>query len=366
MTLILFSILLFLVSVFPLQAQEINMVLNAPRAGDILERHQVEAADFFHDECNQILDLRNAELRNKTRLSLKSLGRDDSLACVSRFGRNYLVLRNDTLYFAGSENNQMQVSYLNPIPVLAYTLKKGASADGVFQAKGTYCDKWCLSAMGKWQLSANDGDVIITPDGDSLRHVLRVTLARQILSRYHLLSDSLQFFEPLSDDSILWRLRQEVMPVSEEDRMWFVPGYRYPVLTAHRTIMLEESLVDAWYYAPESQSALAMDPENEALREAIARKAYSVDGNSFALQYTISGGANEGFLHVSYSLLRSAKVEFILADVRGMTYSRTVQGLQSAGSGYTADISLTGLPRGQYVLYLCCEGQRKAEKFSIL
>jgi hypothetical protein len=365
MTLILFSIILFLISACPLQAQGISIVMNAPRGGDVLVSHQVEATDFFHDDSSQMLDLRNAELRNKTRLSLKSLGRDDSLACVSRFGRNYLVLRNDTLYFSGSENNQMRVSYLNPIPVLAYTLKKDASADGVFQAKGTYCDKWCLSAMGKWQLSANDGDVVITPDGDSLRHVLRVTLARQILSRYHLLSDSLQFFEPLSDDSIHWCLRQEEMPVSEEDRMWFVPGYRYPVLTSHSTTLEESSVTDAWYYAPESQSALAMDPENEALRKAIAQGSYSADGSSFALQYTISGGANEGFLHVSYSLSRSAKVEFILTDVRGMTYSRAVQGVQSAGSGYTADISLTGLPRGQYVLYLCCDGQRKAEKFSI-
>lgn len=369
-------ILLTLSCAMPLLAQEASVSRNIPRGDDRLEtvRLMVNYSQTFFSDTT-ICDLRDTEEAGKSTFLFKDLQGSDSMALITPRGRRYLCLSQDTLYYSGLENNQLSVSFFNPIPLVIFPFNENTEHEGFFQGYGSYCDKLSLSAMGRWRMKTATDQTIITPEGDSLRHVLRVALRLYASLYYSQRSDSLAFKLSLPTDSIQHRLSTEPHPLDAEVIFWLSPGYRYPVLIA-RTLAFEgagaptmdgQAQAELWYCPPDLQTAfLPSDPENEAYRAAIANDTFATaDADDFAMQYTIKGGAREGSLHVDYSLPGQSTVEFILTDVRGMVY-HSIHQSHPAGEGYTADIPLAGLPRGQYVLYLCCNGKRVAEKFSIL
>ena len=81
------------------------------------------------------------------------------------------------------------------------------------------------------------------------------------------------------------------------------------------------------------------------------------------IHYTLVQNAEARTVTISYDLDASATVRCVLADSKGVVY-RTAEQTNAAGTGYSLALSYSGLPHGQYVVYISAGGLTQAVKFS--
>ncbi len=280
------------------------------------------------------------------------------LSCVEGDTRYYYDCRGDSLLLLGFENNQTRLSYILPVAYLRFPFQYGDSIGGRYEAFGTYCDREALHVGGRYKSVADGTGTLILPDGDTLKNVLRV---RTYCSGKDMIS--------LRGDSV--RRAGSSIQVIRETLRWYVPGYRYPILEVRNIRSLSSDgsrYTMAFYCPPEEQQYLPFDEANRKVREELR---YGDDGEKTTggmqqenITYRVTNDREARRLRVDYELQESASLEFILADSRGIVH-RTLSRNDAAGTGYTADISYGGLMRGQYVLYICVNGIRHAEKFNV-
>lgn len=333
--------------------------LNMLRDGDELKRFRLRHTALSQRGTNAVWDLSDKGVQPvKYRHRYAAVPDTSLLSCVERDTRYYYDCRGDSLLLLGFENNQTKLSYTRPISFLRFPFQYGDSIGGLYEARGTYCDRETLHGKGRYKSVADGTGVLILPDGDTLRNVLRVRTYCSGTDRLSLRADSMKH----SGKSIR---------VVRETLRWYAPGYRYPILEVRNIRSLSSDgsrYTSAFYCPPEEQEYLPLDEANRKVREELR---YGDDGEKTTggmqqenITYRVSNDREARRLRVDYELQESASLEFILADSRGIVH-RTLSRNDAAGTGYTADISCGGLMRGQYVLYICVNGIRHAEKFNV-
>lgn len=274
------------------------------------------------------------------------------------------------------------MAYDIPEQVQRFSMHYGDSIMGIYGGTGSYGDKLFVREYGNYVTRMDATGSIILPDGDTLRHVSRQTTDRWVYADIAL-ADSLQMvygdsIPVYTEDSIRYHIATDVPMQRVREERWYAAGYRYPILERVECRAASDGNIisrSVLYYPPSAQEAqLPYDEENEAIRNLIARGEYhdKTDSDANALDsseaepvihYTLIQNAEGRTVTIRYDLDASATVRCVLADSKGVVY-RTAEQTNAAGTGYSLALSYSGLPHGQYVIYISAGGLTQAVKFS--
>jgi hypothetical protein len=343
--------------------EQLRQSCNTLRGDDALEKRQVKMTGFSLQVKDGVWSLEKAKTSKKSFVT-RYLTETDTVMRLERGERTYYNQADGEIKIIGSENVQTLVSYELPEKWLRFPMCQGDSISGYFSGTGRYCDKLFLRRYGTYLTKADATGSLVLPEGDTLRHVLRIHTERLVGTELTPI-DTLRYRIPgLTVDSIVRRMAGDTTLVREDVYRWYAEGYRYPVLEATVVSIGKEILSEeAFYCPPAEQERLVLDEANKDVRiralEEVPGRDVTIKGNPF--QYKISY-RHDG-VTVSYRLDSPTKIEALLASNQGYVYQRQEKN-GDAGSG-TIDISTAGLPRGQYVVYLNVNGKSHAEKINV-
>lgn len=375
-------------------AQVLTSPANAPREGDLLHEVQVAPPDVGEAGRGRMWDFSDLhEMDGKLKVEyLLPSDTTDTLMAIARRTRRYTLLRGDTLLSPGTENNQWLIRYTMPETLLRYPFAYGDSLSAPFHGTSQYCERTYCRTFGHTTVKADASGTMVTPGGDTLRHVLRLHVVRRegadLLPVYtrpamEALLDSLP---PFTADSVHGRMQGDRLLRTTDTYHFFAGGYRYPVLTVTTEAYGDDSATEAFYLSPREQETLAYDPENERLRENVAGLSTgggsSVNGGTFLLA---RGGEGSGPLSpggsplTSYSLTSyggglSGQLTWYLSHETSFAASihtadgKTVwllpEAILSAGQ-HTSVVDLSRCTRGVFTLTLRADGQRETAKITV-
>lgn len=377
-----------------IQAQVLTSSANAPREGDLLHMVQVVPLDVGEAGRGRLWDFSDLrELDGKLRVEhLLPSDTTDTLMAIARRTRRYTLLRGDTLLSPGTENNQWLIRYTMPETLLRYPFAYGDSLSAPFHGTSQYCERTYARVYGHSTVKADASGTMVTPGGDTLRHVLRVHVLRtegtQCLPVYtepamRLLLDSLPAF---TADSVYARLQRGSDTRTTDTYHYFATGYRYPVLTVTTTDHGGTSFTEAFYLPPREQETLAWDPVNERLREGVDRLSTdggtNNDGGSYLLasggqgfdpsgsghsplsSYNLSSNGDGLSGHLTFDLSREASFAASIHTADGKTVWQLPEATLSAGQ-HTSGVDLSRCTRGVFTLTIWAGGQRETAKITV-
>lgn len=375
-------ILLLSMSYFILSAQPLTSSANAPRTGDVLRIWQTEYVNTGDGGEGKVWDLSGIEVVNphhRARVLAKRDSADaaaDTVMTIENRMRRYTLLRGDSLLSTGTESTLSLVRYEQPELSLRFPVGYGDSVRSVFYGTASWCEHTYSRAYGESRVKADAMGTLITPDGDTLRQVLRIHTRRIIGSQTFpvgtepdmksLLSKSSRF---TTDDARtnLSRDIAETNVTTEDIFQFFVTGYRYPVFETRRTAAPDGTVSEEAYYSPPSEQELLADEENEQIRNSLllagGRQGRGMGRNGgndtdtppsplSRCDVTVNGS----MVTVNYDLTEDASVTGLVSTVGGIVLRQNSQH-NDAGTGYQMRLDCGGLRAGQYVLYMNVNGQ---------
>ncbi len=356
-----------------LSAQTLTPAANAPRNGDVLKKQQTEYVNTSGGGEGRVWDMSGIEVvnpRHKARILAKRDSADtvaDTVMTMESRMRRYTLLRGDSLLTTGTENALSLVRYQQPELSLRFPVSYGDSTASVFYGTAAWCERAYNRIYGESRVKADATGTLITPDGDTLRHVLRIHTHRTTGARLlpvgtepdmRALIDSLP---PFTADSarICLAIDTARRMVTEEDIcQFYATGYRYPVFETRRTVDAQGGVTEEALYHPADEQALLADEENERLRHGILYANGGGKGNNGGGKDTPPSPlsrcdvtVNGSMVTVTYDLTEDASVTGIVSTVSGMLLRQHSQH-SAAGTGCQLQIDCTGLRRGQYVFYM--------------
>ena len=356
---------------------------NSYRRGDKVKRQQVTYMPLEENGQHAVWDLSGMEVMNNT--IMRFLGEEadcsQQVVCIVQSRRMPYTLCGDSLLIDGYEDYTTRMNYDLKEAWLQFPMYYGQSLSGFLSGRGFYCDKVFVRELGSYTTKADATGMFILPDGDTLRHVLRLTTERIVSTVMQPLDsvrsnhgDSIIIDSP---DSIAARLICDGQRLLYVIRRWYAAGYRYPILEDVSVCRAEDRAkvplqAMAYYYPPEAQEQLPTDDVNIRIREAIARGEYNSEneganrgaGNGFDSNddkknpfshYQIQQNEENKTITVSYGLTGTHTVSFMISNTSGIVY-RSMSQTNNAGNGYTATLSYSGVSRGQYVLSIGVDG----------
>ena len=377
-----------------IQAQVLTSPANAPREGDLLHEVQVAPPDVGEAGRGRMWDFSDLhEMDGKLKVEyLLPSDTTDTLMAIARRTRRYTLLRGDTLLSPGTENNQWLIQYTKPETLLRFPFTYGDSLSAPFHGTSQYCERTYAQVYGLSSVKADASGVMVTPGGDTLRHVLRIHVLRtegtQPLPVYtrpamEALLDSLPSF---TADSVYARLQRGNETRTTDACYFYAEGYRYPVLTVTATDHGGTSSTEAFYLSPREQETLAYDPVNERLREGVDRLSTdggtnndggscllasggqgfdpSGSGHSPLSSYNLSSNGDGLSGHLTFDLSREASFAASIHTADGKTVWMLPESTLSAGH-HTAEVDLSHCTRGVFTLTLRADGQKETAKITV-
>ena len=218
-----------------LQIPSITSGANLPRPGDKLEKLQVEPIPVRGCGDSLLWDLSRHKTGKKHMVRYLQAQNGQTIELENNSTKYYL-LDGDTLRLTRQSQPGMSVSYPLPEPIIGYPMDYGTSMDGYFYGEGSLGNVKYIRNAGHTTHSIDSRGILVTPDGDTLRNVLRghysrtgtTYIAGDFSRSFSATHDSTLF----SSDSICrWLATDSV--IHRIDRwQWYARGYRYPVAQA--------------------------------------------------------------------------------------------------------------------------------------
>ena len=381
---------------FPIKSftQVLTSPANAPREGDLRHMVQVVPPDVGETGRGRLWDFSDLrELDGKLRVEhLLPSDTTDTLMAIARRTRRYTLLRGDTLLSPGTENNQWLIRYTMPETLLRYPFAYGDSLSVPFHGTSQYCERTYARTYGHSSVKADAAGTMVTPEGDTLRHVLRVHVLRTE-GTLHLPVYTRPAMEALLDsqpsftaDSVYARLQRGGDARTTDTYHFYAEGYRYPVLTVTTEQYPVVSFTEAFYLSPREQETLAYDPVNERLRESVDRLSTdggtnndgdsrllasggqgfdpSGTGHSPLLSYDLSSNGDGQSGRLTFDLSREASFAASIHTADGKTVWQLPESTLSAGH-HTADVDLSHCTRGVFTLTMWVDGDKNTVKTAI-
>ena len=247
----------------------------------------------------------------------------------------------------------LNIDFGNSFEYLKFPFSLNDSLICQIEGKGIYCSKNKMELSGTCYTKAMTRGKLILPSNDSLNNALLIQ--RNIVANIN-----------VSKDSLMSEMQEEPMKFKATFFEWYAMGYRYPILKAIEASINKgerKVLKQSFAYAAnvESMNNLA-DEQNKEIRD----RTQEVNSNSNAKQGNISYKVTSDGKQVSvfYSLASDSQLRFLICNTAGMMF-KSVSLQQQAGSNYRQDFDCSGLPLGEYVLYLQVNDNSFAEKVNI-
>lgn len=321
------------------KGQMLTKEVNSFRVGDWVDKVRVEYHEQF-DGNRYVWTIDKLEDNARQSDSYKLL--KDTICCVRKGVRTYFSQDEHKIGILGYESNLFSVKYKNPEVYVRFPMSKGSVIDGNFAGEGTYCDKVWLRHIGTYHTEVLKNGCIVTELGDTIANVLLLATQRSNMVYY----DSFQVNSGKSTrfKEIIYR--------------WYAEGYRYPVMYSRKVyndLFDEEKSEAPTYYYP-----LQYKEDISSLQGAeYIDKDRTGSGKSFSYRASMIGNV----INVEYVLSFRTTVKGLLVDSKGCLY-KTFSQSHDAGS-YSFSMNCSGLPMGQYVLYLEANGEKYTQNFLI-
>lgn len=317
---------------------------NAPEEGHKMKKIKVQIPEPGTAGDNAVWDFSGLEPEGKPS-SLYFFEDSTSSLCGSE---SRTIRKYDTdsihLWIVGFETPVSKTTYAQPLLSMEYPFCRGDCQETPFMGRGFYDNNNPLMTAGFVRSEADASGILITPSRDTLRHVLRVHTVRL--------------------SSVTYGSNDEGKKNEEKEEIyeWFARGYRYPLLESHVVTTYaggkatrEKKL--ALYCPPEEQDKLE-DPLNKTLREA---DSLAMGKTKAKAAYKLTVASGKAF--VTYLLHHPSPISALLSDSMGIVYRETT--FYARDNEGVVELSLEGLPRGEYILHIGFGNESYSEKIII-
>lgn len=308
------------------------------RAGDWLIKQQVSYADPGIPGRGLLWDFSSLETVDEDYgLLYYHPSQEDTLTIVGReHDTSYCYqLGGEFISLKSYSNRKVKMEMLENDLFLYFPLQYGDTLSRAFSGQGAYFREHPIVASGRTYLTADATGCLITPAGDTLQNVLRVSRQR--------------IYDNTEVEGTLMKL---------EAYSWYAPGYRYPIFESYRSLVLQNDeehidFVRSFYYPPAAMESLANDPENEVLRE---KEKQDTD---ILLYCGVAPNPVSDYCNLTFELSSSARVTIQICDVMGNLIS-SLCSQQVFPMGFNEkSLPVTGLRPGNYVLHIQAEAYVK-------
>jgi hypothetical protein len=314
--------------------QTLNSRRNYFRPGDVIIKQQVEFKDPGASGKDITWDFSHVNTINeKYQLVYYNTIKGDTthVTGLEHETRYRYLLRMDTLWLTGYENRTTRMDYQQPEALLRFPLHYGDTLGVAFAGTGLYCQKIDLAAKGYTKASVDATGKLITPEGDTLKNVLRVLRTKE--------------FTDIGTDSanIGTNMRMETY-------QWYARGMRYPVFETVKTYTLRnDSALDnfstSFYFSTIKREQLQEDLANANLKDDTVNPVDNlINCNTYPNPVATD-------VTVNYELSVDARVSFLICDVSGRPWANVPARALTAGVQQQR-ISMSGLHAGDYGLYI--------------
>ncbi|MDR0811004.1 MAG: hypothetical protein LBN23_01835 [Paludibacter sp.] len=394
----LLSTLTIFLSAASLMAQQssIKEELNLPRTGDKIVKQQVEYKDPGRAGENVVWDFGqllpvnseytlsyhapqlsgdNTYILGLDTFPATAINPDSIIIGIEHFTVYYYKLKKNSMVLIGHANAVSQMQHKKPLLTLPFPLAYGQSAEDYYVSKTLYAGAKQMNSQGNVSIKADAYGMIILPDGDTLRQVLRIKTTRSIVE----IAGSTNNTEQRSlvnsmIENYLWYARGQRYPVFETVKTLHrriqnavdttnVEGTDIPPLIEDRGAGIEVDTFTTAFFFPPPQDELFLTPDTANLAE---RKRMQVETDNYpslqntnpwaGMYYNISPNpAHADVLFEIYLPRACSQVVLQISNQSGLPMLRQNKGgLPEGISNFTLNIG--ALPVGNYVLDFWLDG----------
>lgn len=311
------------------------------RSGDVVCKQQIEYLEPGGSGKDVVWDFRDVDIcKKKYIVEYYSDSLLHLFKCEPTFMEQYEI-KDDTLFRTRYETPVTSIVYNKPIPEMIFSMAYGHVYTTKFEGNGIYSHHNHLSTSGTVLLDADAYGIILFSEQDTLRNVLRVhTQTTSIIG--------------IEKDSVITDSTKWIKNVEDTYR-WYVQGYRYPLFETCNQA-LYGSLGNVRY----KRTSFRTPPDilsqlNDSINKGIRRKGalHSSSAND-GITYSVEMSDNK--VTIKYSSASSSMIKAVISDSKGIIY-RQKKHEDETGEGYSLSISLDGLRRGVYILYININGK---------
>lgn len=297
---------------------KIDFCHNSIRDGEMLTKKQVLFVNPTIEKGMNLWRLPNETITGKDYIITYELIGDTIQTC--EHGTCYFrYCSNDSLYLSGYENKTTNIQYHRPCLEFKYPFCYGDSLACDFAGTGIYCDKVRIGIQGQSYTVADQiGE--FSNGIDTFRNALRVHVHKD-MEQWEINDMDLAPTKQYQHQS-----GGSKKHISEDHYLWYIEGYRYPVLESieSRTFVngTEKSFYNtSFLYLPEWQDMdLPFDYENNMLKytktlnEASNTTADLKLEGTFPITMTASYDNDSGRIVLDYSQNENGTLKIVVCD----------------------------------------------------
>lgn len=352
------SIILMLISL--IVSAQIDFRYNRPRAGDEIIKQQVEYKDPGPSGAGVYWDFSKVETVNnqykltysQPRLVSKSkyiLGKDTILAKEVSVDELLIGTEHNTMYYyrfkdnclllLGHENPTTLLQYTTPMVAGIYPTNYNEKHQSSYSSEGLYSSRTSFRTQGELQIQADAYGMMLLPDKDTLRQVLRVKTLQ-------IIKESIK--KKSGEDKELHN--------TVENYKWYTKGYRYPIFEVIKTVndgLDGKNFETAFYFPLQDHLYLENDPENQAILDSLWNmqedKVEKKTKQQNQLTYSIYPNPVETELTIEYSLEKTSQVTITIYSIEGRLIKTISKGNQTQGL-YKEQLDCSNMTQGTYIL----------------
>jgi hypothetical protein len=334
--------------------------LNMFRAGDIIIKQQVEYKDPGRAGENVLWDFSQQDVVNEEYGLAYSSYDGNIITGMEHLTQYHYVLQNDSLLLWGLDNPTTLLRNRQPELLLQFPVSYGDTVGSYYYGHGKYGDRLELDMTGITETGADAYGMMILPDRDTLKHVLRTHTVKYIVEDIVPISD--RYYEKLkaptslSPDSIDQRLATDSVFFVVETFRWYEKGYRYPVFETVRSWEQYRYLEDyeffntAFFYPPQDHYYLDDDEDNLAVLDEETTENSGTADLWEGLSYNIyPNPVKTAPLYLELYLPQATGLQLQLRNTMGLAVLNLDKGSQTAGI-CSFQVDMSGLPVGNYIL----------------
>jgi len=358
-------LLLGILCIAPARGQ-LKSELNMFRSGDLIFKQQVEYKNPGRSGESVLWDFSRLTSIDDSYTLEYSTPDSIVIAGSEHHTRYYYSLSGDSLLCHGYENATTLMVNERPELLLRFPVAYGDSTFCYYNGNGKYCDRLEVSAMGTVSSKADARGMMILPDGDTLKNVLRVHTVKKIAYGtkplfFHGENAPYTF---VSNDSIGYRLASDSLLMELDTYRWYTEGYRYPVFETVKSITNKhgqesEFFNTAFFYPPQDHYYLETDPENKKIVEAQnkGKKEDPLAGSTFNAYPNPMGST----LEVEVFIPVEAKIKVqVRSVVNKSVYINENKGKFAPGSHHF-QFNVSKLPQGYYLINIWADNYLLSE-----
>lgn len=378
---------LLILSIYHLNAQEkLLRSTNIPRPLDNIFKQQVDYKNPGKSGANVFWNFGQLNaIDKKYSIHYRKPGvTTDTIIGTEHNTSYYYLSHGDSLMLSGYENQTTKMDYEKPELLLHFPVVYGDSINSYYFGTGKYCGKLDMMACGSSKSVVDAYGMLILPDGDTLRHVMRIHTVKLISERIQPThkQDTLQvdssYVKSLPSADIQLRLDRDSFVLFVDTYKWYAVGYRYPIFETVTTGNLRDKgnttyFSTAFYYPPTNHDYLASDEENNKLREKLAQEDLKNRGNGkhkdshnpmqddLNFRYNFYPNPVNTSLTFEYYISKDAEVSYDLYNLSGSLVYSTKSETQQRGA-HEQTIDMSQLAEGTYILRIRVNQTNYSEK----